>query len=50
MSDSDIFPHLPEAVRRDVLLISQRYIINDVRFLKVRTVGLGFLPAVWVGL
>ena len=35
MSDSDIFPDLPENVRREVLLISQRHIINDVRFLKV---------------
>ena len=45
MVDVDIFPDLPEDVRREVLLVSQKHIIYRVRYLKVRGPGcVSFFP------
>jgi hypothetical protein len=38
MNDSDILPQLPDDVRRDLLCISLRYIVDGVEYFRVRRV------------
>ncbi len=47
--DSDVLGELPEGIRREVLVISQRTLVKQIRFLRVRAYsGRERVPVVYV--